>query len=122
VAWNGQYSLKAITELNTLKQLFRDSLELSFTSRCDVKDNSYRRVIDNSITPSEWIDTILTLKTHNVVFNRWVYNNYQIKDTKYGEIGSCTMNLEYDKFLWIYVSLENLELLVEKYNLPKWII
>ena len=34
-----------------------------------------------------------------------------------GEIGSCTLGLKYDKFLWIYVSLENLEILVKKYRL-----
>lgn len=119
--WNGQYFLESITDDNTLKKLYSDALELSYKSGCDIKNKSYTRVIDNSITPEEWVDNILTLKTHNVVFNRWVYHQYQIEDTKYGEIASCTMDLDYDKFLWIYVSLDDLEKLVKKYKLPKWI-
>lgn len=120
--WNGQYSLKSIIDVNILKQLYKDALELSYESRCDIKNDDYIRILDQTITPQEWIDNILTLKTHNVIFNRWIYHSYLTMDTKCGEIGSCTMNLKYDKFLWIYVSLENLEILVEKYNLPKWII
>lgn len=120
--WNGQYSLKSIIDVNILKQLYKDALELSYESRCDIKNDDYIRILDQTITPQEWIDNILILKTHNVIFNRWIYHSYLTMDTKCGEIGSCTMNLKYDKFLWIYVSLENLEILVEKYNLPKWII
>ena len=116
--WNGWYGLDHLN-LNELKSLYKEALLLADKTFCDVKDDNYRRIIDDSITPEEWIDKYLTLNTHNVFCNRYVYNNFASWSEQYGELGSCTLHLSRDKFLWIYFSLENLEILVEKFNLPK---
>lgn len=117
--WNGQYSLDNITDLEMLKQLYREALDMAVDAKCHVKDEHYMRIHDSTITPKEWIEKYLNLNTHNVVFNRYIYKSKRDWAAKEAEIGSCTMGLEYDKLLWIYVSLEDLEILVKKYRLQK---
>ncbi len=118
ITWNGQYSTKYLDKLS-LKMLYTDALKVSTKALCDTKDDRYRRIIDPHITPKDWIDTYLSTNTHNTVFNRYEYNSKLDWAEQEGEFGSCTMGLEYDRFLWIYVSLEDLEILVKKYNLIK---
>lgn len=117
--WNGWYSLENITDLETLKQLYTDALTICVDAICDVKNEHYRQVYDPTITPEEWIRKYLTLQTHNVVCNRFEYNGRASWADQRGEFGSCTMTLPKDKFLWIWVSLEDLQILVDKYKLEK---
>lgn len=118
ITWNGWYSTKYL-DIVLLKNLYNDALNLSTKSICDVKNDRYTRTLDSTITPKEWIETYLTRKNHNTVCNRFEYNKGQPWNEPIGEIGSCTLGLKYDKFLWIYVSLEDLEILVKKYRLNK---
>jgi hypothetical protein len=112
--WNGFYSLNHINDLESLKLLYKEALHLSYNSWVDeIKEGSFRRErIDMSC--DYYIDNILQLNTHNVVIDRFSY----YKETVYGEIGSCTLEGR-QLFLFMYLSLENLQLIIDKYKLTK---
>lgn len=120
--WSGFYKLDHITDINILKELYQDALNVATSVYCDIKDIHYKRIRDEHETPENWIQKYLSLQTHNVIVNRYVYNGYADWAKPIGEIASCTTNLEFDKFLWIYVSLEDLDRLILKYDLKPWAI
>lgn len=112
--WNGFFDLSDISDITTLKQLYKDALELSEHSCVDILKSIIREK-HPTLTAEEYIDKHLNLKTHNVVIDRKAY--YPAGDVE-GEIGSCTSDSP-SIFLFIYLSLDNLYDIVEKYNLPK---
>ena len=102
--------------LETLKELFIEALSLSEKNYMNIiPKEKFIRVMYKELTPLEYINTKLTKQCHNVLINRWDYNNRAHWAEKICEVGSSTFidNLA----LYIYVSLENMELLVNKYKL-----
>jgi len=96
-----------------LKQFFTDAYNLSYDSRVDKLDItsiSRQKTADYSV--QEMIDNC-KVKHHNVCIDRSI----QYSSTQYGEIGYCTITDNPDYFLYIYVTLENLKILTDKYNL-----
>ncbi len=117
--WNGFYKLDSIIDINTLKELFREALSLSGKAYVHIKrSNRFSRELYIEMSPEEYIETKLSLDTHNVFINRWAYRDRNSWAPKEGEIGSCTLGGD-NLFLFIFVSLENLEMLSEKYKLDK---
>lgn len=110
--WNGFYNLKNIEDEETLKSLFKDALSVATESWVDIL-KGFRRERYDSLTPLEYIKTVLSLKDHNVVVNRKAYHS----TLDYAEIGSSTLKIGDNLFLFIHINLEDLEKLVEKYNL-----
>lgn len=112
--WNGFFD---VSKLNTatLKQLYTEALAKSTNTHVDVrKDGKIERY--PLMSPEEYIETVLTKSTHNVVIDRKAY--YYLGD-KEGEIASCTLGKDPELFLFIYLSLEDLYELVDKFNISK---
>lgn len=97
-----------------LKAFFKDAVDLSYDSHIDVLDcsKSFRRQQCTTKTIQEMVDGANT-KHHNVCIDRSI----QHEDSLYGEIGYSTITTEPEYFLFIFVTLENLQILVDKYNL-----
>lgn len=115
--WNGFFDLKGIQDVETLKQLYEDALELSDRAEVDYLDcsESWRRQIHPTLTPKEYIEKHIELKTHNVVIDRQSY--YSIGDIE-GEIGSSTMD-KISLYLFLFLSMDNFYKIVNKYKLTK---
>ena len=109
----GFYSLSKLDN-DKLKAFFKDAVDLSYDSHIDILDcsKSFRREQCTTKTIQEMVDNANT-KHHNVCIDRSV----QSDTSQYGEIGYCTITKEPDYFLYIFVTLENLQVLVDKYNL-----
>ena len=110
---SGFYSLAKLDN-DKLRDFFIDAIELSYDSHIDILDcsQSFRRQQCTTKTMKEMIENANT-KHHNVCIDRSVQNDM----SSYGEIGYCTITKEPDYFLYIFVTLENLQILVDKYNL-----
>lgn len=109
----GFYDLTKFQNRNKLREFFKTAIMLSYDTHIDVLDCniSFRR---QNCTTKTIIDMLndVRLANHNVCVDRSV----QHEGSNYGEIGYCTMgNPNY--FLYIFVTLENLQCLVDKYNL-----
>jgi len=118
--WNGFYTLSSIKDIDTLKQFFKDALEISTHARVDIKTHSSFRRERSDIKPIDYIENTLSLKDHNVCIDRIVYNGDYNPMQEEGEIGSSTMSLrDLAKYLFIYVGIEDLNKLVAKYNLKQ---
>lgn len=114
--WNGFYNLEM--ELPRLKEFFAEALSLSINSRVDVKLPGCFNRVKSDIPAIDYINNTLSLATHNVVVNRYVYNGCAAWADKQAEIGSSVI-IGDSKYLFIYVTLEVLEQLVTKYGLTK---
>jgi len=112
--WNGFFDVSKL-DLDTLKQLFTEALAKSTNSHVDILKGLTRERYP-VMKPEEYIETVLSKSTHNVVIDRKAY--YYNSDTD-GEIGSCTLAKDPELFLFIYLSLEDLYGLVEKFNINK---
>jgi hypothetical protein len=116
--WNGFFDLKNLSE-DDLKSFFRDSVKLSY-------DNNIQKIVGwlrektDDYTVEHYIDNIVTVQHHNVCIDRFAYPS--IEANKHGEIGSSCTIYSVCYFLYIYVSLDDLYDLVEKYKLPKRLI
>lgn len=96
--------------LSEKKELLKYANELSYdTSVQQIQPKSFQRKrIDKTF---EWFLTILKNSDHFVVIHRKGYN-----DPYYGEIGVRTMDMN-DYFLYINVTEEDLQKIVNKFNL-----
>lgn len=110
---SGFYDISKLDD-KELKQFFTDAHNLSYDSRVDKLDStsSWRRQNTDDYSVQEMIDNC-KVKHHNVCIDRSI----QYSPTDYGEIGYCTIADDPDYFLWIYVTLDNLKILTDKYNL-----
>ena len=119
INWNGFYNLREIEkDKETLLQFFREALSLSNGDSHVDRLEGVRRVNHESLTPEEYIEKYISPATHNVAINRWEYNHRADWAEKRAEIGSSTLAGQ-SLYLFIYLDLESLEVLVEKYKLEK---
>ena len=116
-SWNGFFDVSHIKDLEELKQLFRDALALSDSYHVDIL-NGVRRELYEELSAADYIENHISLSTHNVVIDRYEYNHQADWAEKKGEIGSSTFTSP-SIFLFIYLSLDNLYKIVDKYKLPK---
>lgn len=114
--WNGFFDLKCVPDIDTLRQLFRDALSVSSHSHVDKLVNC-RREHYPDCTPEEYIERYITMGTHNVFIDRSAYHSVRNE----GEVGSATLG-EPDLYLFIYLDVDKLYELVEKYGLKKRVI
>lgn len=111
----GFYDLTKFQNRKKLREFFKNAIMLSYDTHVEVLDCniSFRR---QNCTTRTIIDMLndLRLANHNVCIDRSV----QDEKRSYGEIGSSTI---YDPsyFLYIFVTLENLQYLVNKYKLEE---
>ena len=111
--WNGFYKLEFKTD-EELRKFFKESIKLASAVNIDcIKDGSWSRQTDYSTTIDEYLEKYISVNYHNVCIDRIVYNDY--KGDSEGEIGSSTES----KYLFIYLSIKNLNKLVKKYKLKK---
>jgi len=118
INWNGwyKYNFKTVEEL---KSFYREAASASNDIKIDIKADDYRRVSYDGITVEEYIEKYLNDSSHNVICNRYEYNGRANWAEEVGEIGSSTMHLPRNIFIWIYLPLDVFNNLVEKYNFEK---
>lgn len=106
----GFYELNKLTN-KELKQFFTDAILLSYKVYIETINDSRIRTGTRDKTIQEMLDTVST-DNNNVCINRAI----QLDTCDYGEIGYSTITNE-DYLLYIYVTLDNLKILTDKYNL-----
>jgi hypothetical protein len=111
---NGFYDISKIQTQEELIQFFRDAIKLASIIEVQYKKDSFSRKTDYSTTIEEYLEKYISLTSHNVCINRQIYN--QGKFDVEGEIGSAILGST-NRYLNIYMSIEKLELLTNKYNL-----
>jgi hypothetical protein len=118
--WNGFYSLSTIKDIGELREFFHEALMYSTSHHVDwlPPGNFGRRETHPTMSATEYIDNHITLNTHNVAIDRWVYNSHSDWARKEGEIGSSTLFGE-SIYLFIYLDLDKFHELIDKWNLPK---
>jgi hypothetical protein len=109
----GFYNINKLSTVD-LKKFFKEAIMLSYDTHIDILDCdiSYSRQRDNTKTIQEMIDDSNS-SYHNICIDRSI----QYKKSNYGEIGYVKISGNPQYFLYIYVSLDNLEKLTKKYNL-----
>ena len=118
--WNGFYNINVNSlgerfSTENLKEFFTEAIILSDRVHVDeLRSGSWSRVASDML-PEVFVNTKLSQHSHNVVVNRFVYNGSESWADKVAEIGSSINNY----YIFIYLSIENLELLVTKWNLTK---
>ena len=108
----GFYNIKKLSN-DQLKAFYKDAVMLSYDTHIEILDceKTWRRERSNEKTISEMIEESST-SYHNICIDRSV----QMENEKYGEVGYCSLNTP-DYFLYIFVTLDNLKLLADKYGL-----
>lgn len=117
MGWNGFYKTESLDTKKKLVKFFKRALELSYSYRIDIKDDSYCRVACITKTLEEIWDIVST-KNHNVCIDRTIQRN-GIPDIDEGEVGFCTMMEKYDIFLYVFMTKENVTKLTEEFKLKK---
>ncbi len=109
----GFYDLKVLTK-EQLTEFFTDAVELSYDSHIDKLDvsKSWARQRTADKTLAEMINGC-SPDYHNVCIDRSVQN----ASSDYGEIGYNIISGKY--FLYIFVTLDNLNKLIDKYKLQE---
>lgn len=96
-----------------LKRFFKDAIMLAYNVHIDILPEtswSRERTTDKNI--KEMIDGC-SIRHHNVCVDRSIQHDIE----KYGEIGYTIIGGKPSYFLYIFVTLNNLSKLVNKYNL-----
>ena len=115
--WNGFYKLEFKTN-RELKKFFKEAISLASRVNVDcLKDGRWGRELDYDVTINDYVKKYVSINQHNVCINRQVYNQNKFDQ---GEIGSSTLGSP-SRYLFIYLNIENLNKLVEKYQLKKHI-
>ena len=114
--WNGFYHIELDAE--KLKQFYVEALEVADKSYVDFKPTGKFRRERCEMTPMEYIENRLGITTHNIVVNRFEYNGCETWADKVAEIGSSTMSND-SYYLYLIMSVEKLNKLVEKWALTK---
>ena len=105
----GFYNLKNLSE-EQLKAFFTDAVALAYDSHVE-KLESWTRETTNDKSVQEMLDEV-SLTHHNVCITRSI----QHKSNDYGEVGYRTFG-EVDYFLYCFLTLDNLKVLTDKYEL-----
>lgn len=105
----GFYNLKKLN-LEQLKSFFTDAVALSYDSHVEKLERIYREKTDDRSVKQMLKDVSLT--NYNVCINR----NIQYDTIKYGEVGYRKYGCV-DYFLYCFLTLDNLKILTDKYNL-----
>lgn len=114
---NGFYLLESLNSTYKLQKFFNAAKERSFKQFSEIKDDHYMRVKNDNLTVDDYINNYLNSKTHNVAVDRFKQSNYSINDCKYGEISSCTMNLNNDLFISLYLDLDAFYSLLNEFKI-----
>jgi len=109
----GFHSLKHLSK-RQLKQFFKDAVMLSYDTHIEIKNDGvdWKRHRTTNKTIQEMLNGCAKIY-HNVCIDRSI----QYKDAQYGEIGYCSNINKVTYYLFIAVTLNNLKILVDKYNL-----
>jgi hypothetical protein len=114
--WNGFYKLNFKTKRELVK-FFKEAIGLAYSINIDCKEgNTMARTLDHNTSINDYLSKYLSLSAHNVCINRQIYNDYHYDQE--GEIGSSTFG-NVSKFIFIYLNIDNLNMLIEKYKLEK---
>lgn len=100
--------------IEELKSFFIDAVMLSYNSHVEKLDCavSFGRQHTDEKSIKEMIDSC-NPAFHNVCIDRSIQHN----EEQYGEIGYNNLSDKY--FLYIFISLPNLKILIDKYNLEE---
>lgn len=110
---SGFYNIKTLSQKN-LKLFYKDSVMLAYDVHIDILSNtSWRRESTTDKTIKEMIDNCST-EYHNVCIDRSIQHPGR---ENYGEIGYVKISADPEYFLYIFVTLKNLKILTDKYNL-----
>lgn len=107
---SGFYKLNKLSK-ETLVNFFKDAIFLSYDTHVEIKENAYREIYSGK-SIADMLDMI-SLENHNVCIDRSI----QHPSESYGEVGFCTMKGPQDLFLYIFLTLENLQKLIISYGL-----
>lgn len=106
----GFYDLSKLTE-SKLKAFYKDAILLSYESHID-KLEGWQREQCTEYT-LEYMISIVSSGTHNVCIDRSI----QSDTSKYGEVGFSTFHRRPNLYLYCHLSLVQLKILINKYNL-----
>jgi hypothetical protein len=108
----GFYNIRNLSK-DELKAFFTEAVMLSYDAHVEIIDcsKSWSRELCTEKTVEEMIDHCHP-NYHNICIDRSI----QYDKTLYGEIGYCTLRSP-DYFLYIFVTLDNLKILVDKFKL-----
>ena len=107
----GFYNISSLSKVK-LKAFFKEAVMLSYDTHIDILDcnKSWTRQHTSDTTIKHMINNC-SPSYHNVCIDRSIQN----ESFKEGEIGYTIISGKY--FLYIYVTLDNLKILVNKYKL-----
>ena len=106
----GFYDLSKLTK-SKLKAFFKDAVMLSYTSYVHKLEGWQREeCTDYSL---EYMINLASNDTHNVCIDRSIQND----TSKYGEVGFSTFHRKPNVYLYCHLTLDNLKILTDKYNL-----
>jgi len=107
----GFYNIKSLSN-EELKEFFKEAIMLSYNSHVEILDIgvSYTRQITTDKSLGDMVKNC-SRNYHNVCVDRSI----QHKQSNYGEISYSIIGGKY--FLYIFITLENLKVLTEKYKL-----
>jgi len=107
--------------------IFYDISEVPFDVKIEIINHAYR------VNDEWWVDKLDCSEswrrekidsTYDEIMNKFeddshftIIERYYYMGDNYGEIGFRTMNLGVDYFLWIKISVFDLEIIIDKFNL-----
>lgn len=112
---NGFYDLRKLST-KKLKAFFKDAVMYGYSAHLEHSPSWTRENFTGS-SILEFIDEDCSKKTHNTCINRYLHSGAEYE--KYGEVGFCRLKEIEGKpsFLYVFMTLENLMKLTDKYNL-----
>ena len=99
--------------------VLRECFDLAIEKRVDVKDKSYHRT-ESDMPPEEALKLMFEKKSHRVFIHRmnWPHTTRDgIELPRYFEIGGCTMDREFDVFLFLILGEDDALKVMRKYDL-----
>lgn len=110
---SGFYNLKKLNE-EQLRAFFTDAVELAYDAHVQILDcsKSWQRQPTNDFTVQEMLNRV-SLTNHNVCVNRKIQHDMM----DYGEVVYRTSDGKADYFLYCFLTLDNLNILTDKFDL-----
>ena len=115
--WNGFYNV-SLLDAAKLKEFYLEALEVSDDSCVQtIPSGSWTRQ-NSDMSPIDYINNILGTHTHNIAVDRFTYNGFADFRNMDGEVGSSTMSGG-SYYLYLNMSVEKFNILIEKWGLTK---
>lgn len=112
---NGFYDLSSLNSIKLRRKFLERAIQLSYSVTCQSKytaENKNTRNLDKTLSIDLMMD-LIDIDSKIDCVDRNIYNRDQIPDTDYGQV----VFGDFPAMLWCEMSLDNLDILVEEFNL-----